>query len=297
MLTIFSCPKPFLGLFNIIQRNAVQSWRRLGPEVEVILMGDDEGTSQVAKEFGVHHISDVARNASGTPLISSLFEKAQEEATCERMCYVNADIILMSDFLQAIKRVASEMPRSLMVGRRWNLDLKEPVDFNANWEEWLLTQVADRGKLYYHFAIDYFVFLKGILGEIPPFAIGRPAWDNWVLYRACSENVPVVELTKAVRVVHQSHDYSHHPSGWVGAMKGEESKQNIKLAGQVGHAYSLLDARYCLTEKGVKLKATPFYSPYYFYQLFVRFSESHRILKPLVQFIKMIGDRFLSRPC
>lgn len=296
MLTIFSCPKHFLGPFNVIQRNAIQSWRRLGPEVEVILMGDDEGTSEVAKEFGVHHISDVARNASGTPLISSLFEKAQEEAACERMCYVNADIVLMSDFIQGIKRVAAEMPRSLMVGRRWNLDLKEPVDFNANWEEWLLTQVAHRGKLYYHFAIDYFVYPKGIWGEIPSFAIGRPGWDNWVLYRARRQGIPVVDLTKAVTVIHQNHDYSHHPGGWAGAMKGEESKQNIQLAGQVGHAYSLLDAQYCLTRKGVRRKVTPFYSPFYLYQLLVRFSDSHRFLKPLVQFIKMIGDRFSSRP-
>lgn len=90
-------------------------------------MGDDEGTSKVANEFDVYHIPDVARNASGTPLISQLFEKAQERATHEDMCYVNADLILMSNFIQAIKRVVVEMPQSLMVGRKWNLDVKEPL--------------------------------------------------------------------------------------------------------------------------------------------------------------------------
>ena len=294
MLTLFSCPKPFRGPFNTIQRNAIQSWRRLGPEVEVILMGDDEGTSEVAREFSIQHIPDVARNDLGTPLINSLFEKAQEEARYDRMCYVNADIILMSNFIQAIKRVVVEMPQSLMVGRRWNLDLKEPVDFNANWEEWLLTEVAHRGKLYYHFAIDYFVYPKGIWGEIPPFAIGRPGWDIWMLYRAHGLNIPMVDLTKMVSVVHQNHDYSHHPEGWVGASKGKEAKQNIKLSGEI--AYSLLDAEYCLTEKGIKRRVTPYYSPFYLYQRFVRLSESHRFLRPFVRFIKMIGDRFLSRP-
>jgi len=293
MLTLFSCPKPFLGPFNTIQRNAIQSWRRLGPEVEVILMGDDEGTSEVAREFRIQHIPDVARNDLGTPLINSLFEKAQEEARYDRMCYVNADIILMSNFIQAIKRVVIEMPQSLMVGRRWNLDLKGPVDFNANWEEWLLTEVAHRGKLYYHFAIDYFVYPKGIWGEIPPFAIGRPGWDIWMLYRAHGLNMPMIDLTKMVSVVHQNHDYSHHPEGWVGASKGKEAKQNIKLAGEL--AYSLLDAEYCLTEKGIKRRVTPYYSPFYLYQRLVRFSESGKFLKPLVRFIKMIGDRFLSR--
>jgi hypothetical protein len=297
MLTLFSCPKPFLAPAAIIQRNALQSWKRLQPGVEIILMGDDEGTSHVANEFGVRHIPDVARNASGTPLISSLFEKAQGQATHERMCYVNADILLMSDFVRAIQRVILEMPKSLMVGRRWNLDVKEPLDFSAGWETRLTREISRRGKLAPHFAIDYFVFPKGILGEIPPFAVGRPAWDNWVLYQARCKNIPVVDLTKAVTVIHQNHDYSHHPGGWAGAMKGEESKRNIQLAGEVGHAHSLLDAGYCLTRKGVKRRVTPFYSPFYLYQRFVRFSESHRLLRPLVNFIKMIGDRFLSRPC
>ena len=293
MLTLFSCPKPFLGPFNVIQRNAIQSWQRLGSEVEVILMGDDQGTSEVAKEFGIHHIPDIARNPFGTPLIRSLFDRAQEKARYDRLCYVNADIILMSNFIRAIKRVIVEMPQSLMVGRRWNLDLKEPVDFSANWEEWLLTEVAHRGKLCYHFVIDYFVYPKGIWGDIPPFAVGRPGWDIWMLYRAHCLNIPMVDLTKMVSVVHQNHDYSHHPEGWTGAMKGKEAKQNMALSG--GIAYSLLDAQYCLTEKGLKRRVTPYYSPFYLYQRFVRYSESRRFLKPFVRFIKMVGDRFLSQ--
>ncbi len=292
MLTLFSCPKPFRSHFATIQKNAIESWRRLGPEVEVILMGDDEGTSEVAKEFGIYHIPDVARNQFGTPLIRSLFDKAEQKAKYDRLCYVNADIILMSNFIKGINRVVVEMPQSLMVGRRWNLNLREPIDFNANWEDWLLREVVHRGKLYYHFAIDYLVYPRGIWGEIPPFAVGRPGWDIWMVYRAHVLNIPMVDLTKMVSVVHQNHDYSHHPGGRMGAMKGKEAKQNIELSD--GVAYSLLDAQYCLTEKGLKRRVTPYYSPFYLYQRFVRFSESRRFLKPLVRFIKMVGDRYLS---
>lgn len=292
MLTLFACPKPFLGIFNILQRNAIQSWRRLGPEVEVILMGDENGTSEVAKEFCIHHIPDVVRNQYGTPLIRSLFDRAQEEARFDRLCYVNADLILMSNFITAIKRVVVEMPQSLMVGRRWNLDLKEPVNFDANWEDWLLTELAHRGKLYYQFAIDYFVYPKGIWGEIPSLAVGRPGWDIWMLYRARTLNIPMVDITKMVSVVHQNHDYSHHPDGWKGAMKGKEAKQNIEISG--GMAYSLLDAQYALTEKGIRRRMIPYYSPFYLYQLFVRLSESHLFLRPFVRFIKTIGNRVSS---
>jgi hypothetical protein len=296
MLTLFSCPKPFRGHFEIIQRNAICSWAKLNPKPEIILLGNEEGTAEVAKEFSIRQIPNVACNEFGTPLVNSLFREAEKAATYDRMCYINTDIILMSDFMRAIQRVVIEKPRSLMVGQRWNLDIKEPLDFGTNWEERLITQVARQGKLYPYFAIDYFVFPKGIWGEIPPFAVGRPAWDNWFLYRAHCRNIPVIDLTKAVMVVHQNHDYSHHPHGWMGAMKGEESKQNIKLAGGIGHVYSLLDAQYRLTRKGMKRRITPYYSPYYIYQLLVRLSESHRYLKPLVNFIKMIGDCFLSPP-
>ncbi len=296
MLTLFSCPKPFRGHIDIIQRNAIRSWTKLISKPEIILLGDEEGTTEVAKELNIRQIPNVTCNEFGTPLVNSLFEEAEKAATYGRMCYINADIILMNDFMHAIQRVALGKPQSLMVGQRWNLDLREPLDFGTNWEERLVTQVVREGKLYPHFAIDYFVFPKGIWGEIPPFAIGRPAWDNWILYRARSQNIPIIDLTEAVIVVHQNHDYSHHPQGWMGAMKGEESKQNIKLAGEIGHVYSLLDAQYRLTRKGVERRITPYHSPYYLYQLLVRLSESHGFLKPLVHFIKKIGDRFLSRP-
>jgi len=173
--------------------------------------------------------------------------------------------------------------------------VKEAITFDATWEERLRARVTGEGKLYPHFAIDYFVFPKGIWRDIPPFAIGRPAWDNWIIYRARSFGLPVVDLTRAVTVVHQNHDYSHHPEGWKGAMRGEESKRNIELAGDVAHVHSLLDADYCLTGKGLKRSIPPYHVPFYLYRTLVISSASHPSLKPMVRFIKRIGDR-LSPP-
>lgn len=178
-----------------------------------------------------------------------------------------------------------------MVGRRWNLDIKEELDFEQNWQEQLKMRVARRGKLYPHFAIDYFVYPKGVWGEIPSFAIGRPAWDNWIIYRARSLNLPIVDLTKGVTVVHQNHDYSHHPQGWHGAMEGEESRRNIALAGEVAHVHSLLDADYYLTEKGLRRRIPPYHSPFYLYRTLVILSAAHPLLKPVVRLIKRVGDR------
>jgi len=296
MFSIFTCPKPFRGHFGEIQRNAIRSWTLLYPTPEILLIGSEQGTREVALEFGVRQIPFVKRNASGTPLVNSIFEEAEKAAAKEVMCYLNADILLLSDFMRAVKQVRSELPRSLMVGRRWNLEVSGALEFEEGWEQALRKQVAQQGKLVPHFFIDYFIFPKGVWGEIPPFAIGRPAWDNWIIYRACQMGLPVVDLTPAVKVIHQNHEYSHHPQGWTGAMRGEESRRNIALAGEVAHAYSLLDAQYVLMPRGLKQKFPPYYVPFYLYRRLVALSTSQPALKPLVHFIRRIGVRFFSNP-
>ncbi len=296
MLTLFTCPKPFHGHSKVAQRNAIQTWLRLDPKPEILMIEDEEATAPVAQEFKVRHIPSVKRNEFGTPLVSSIFEEAEKAATHEVLCYLNADILLLSDFMQAVKAVYRVMPLSLMVGRRWNLDVSGPIEFEEGWEQVLKGRVAQRGKLVPHFFIDYFVFPKGILGEILPFAIGRPAWDNWMIHRAKSLNLPVVDLTKSVTVVHQEHDYSHHPEGWKGAMKGEESKRNIELAGEVAHVHSLLDADYCLTAGGLRRRRPPYHIPFYLYRTLVILSASHPSLKPIVRFIKRMGAVVSSPP-
>ncbi len=101
MLTIFTVPKPFRGHIGVIQTNAIQSWVLLRPECETILFGNEEGTAEVASMFGIRHFPDIERNEYGTPLVSSVFGIAQDIASHQLLCYVNADIMLTSDFLVA----------------------------------------------------------------------------------------------------------------------------------------------------------------------------------------------------
>jgi len=49
---------------------------------------------------------------------------------------LNCDIILLRDFFDAFERVRRQMPKFLMVGRRWDTDITEPVDFErAGWAD------------------------------------------------------------------------------------------------------------------------------------------------------------------
>lgn len=256
MLTIFTTCKPFLGHNAVIQRNAIRSWTLLDPGVEVILLGDDEGTAEVAQELGVRHIPEVDRNEYGTPLMNSIFAKAQDAAAHDIMAYVNADIILMGDFVQALKRVkARGFRRFMILGPRWDLDVRQELDFGTPlWERNLLTQVDELRDLHPPGGIDYFVFTKGVYQNVPPFAIGRQVWGHWLVYHARELGIPMINAAKVVRAVHQNHDYSHHPDGILGISEGIEVQQNRAFAPTWIATFDYMDATWELLPD--KLKRT-----------------------------------------
>jgi hypothetical protein len=235
-LTVFAVPKPFKGHVSVIQRNAVGSWVRLADEV--ILFGLEDGTADAARAFGARHVPEVARNTFGTPLLNDVFSKA--ELLCESpwLVYANADIILREDFARAI----SLLPQRpcLLAGRRWELEITEPIDFDRpDWSEALERRVREsgikpRGEWY-----DYFAFRPGTLGEIPPFAVGRPRWDNWLLGHALHRGAWLIDSTPSAIVIHQSHDYSHVPHGTGRLWDGPEADENHRIAGDQYRGYTL----------------------------------------------------------
>jgi hypothetical protein len=251
MLTIFTVPKPFRGHIGIIQRNAVRSWLLLRPACEIILLGNDCGTKEVAEEFGIQNIPDIARNEYGTPLVSSAFQLAENAARHTLLCYINADIILFDDFMEAVKSVARRKRRFLMVGQRWDLEVTDPLDFSEGWQLELREKILNSADMHPPTGIDYFVFPRGAIRKIPPFALGRTVWDNWLLYRARSRGVPLIDATQAVMAVHQNHDYSHLRNGVDEAWTGVEAQRNLSLAGGYEHVYTLQDATLLLTGDGL----------------------------------------------
>jgi hypothetical protein len=252
MLTLFTTPKPFRGHIEVIQRNAIRSWTLLRPACEIILLGDEQGAAEVASEYRLRHVLDIARNEHGTPLVNDLFEKGQRLAAHDMICYVNCDIILMSDFMNAIERVARLKHRFLMAGQRWNVDVNEPLDFASGWEKEFRSRLTREGHLGHASAIDYFVFSRGLWGEIPPFALGRTKWDNWLLSRALARDAVLIDATQAVMIAHQNHDYSHHPKGHEGIWMGSEARRNLELAGGWVNMSSLQDSTHILTPRGLR---------------------------------------------
>jgi hypothetical protein len=258
MLTLFSIPKPFVGHIGVIQRNALSSWVRLCPGVQVVLLGNEEGIAAAAREAGAEHIPEVDRTEYGTPVVSSAFAKAAVVARNGLLCYVNGDIMLTDELTRAAASVSKR--NFLMVGRRWNVEITEPWDFsNPEWREKLLTYAHQRGTLYRKDAIDYFVFPRDSrLTDLPPFAIGRPRWDNYFLFRCRQLGYTLIDATCVVTAVHQNHDYAHIPEGhWT---YSPEAEANIKLLGDEARRFDMVDATHKLTRAGLRRTVGPEYS-------------------------------------
>jgi hypothetical protein len=254
MITLFAIPKAFHGHIKIIQRNAIQSWTLLKPRPRLILFGNDEGTKETAEEFSIEHVPAVACSEYGTPIIQDVFKQARQLSTTPLLCYLNSDIILMSDFLDGVKVVSGYMREFLLCGRRWNLDVVRPLDFSESWEEQLKQQVKVSGTLEEAWAIDYFVYSSNIGNDMPPFIIGRAGWDNWFLYSVRAKGLPLIDATSSIQVVHQNHDYRHVPAGSGKSYAGPETDINLKLAGRDASEFSLKDATHELSSG--KLKRT-----------------------------------------
>jgi len=209
ILSLFTCPKAFSGPTGRIQRNALANWRALGNSLEILLLGDDPGVVEAAEEFGYRHIPAIARNGYGTPLVNDIFRKGAEAALAAHVCYINADILLPPSLLEAVRTASGRWKAFLLAGRRWNAHITEELDFSGDWASRLEQIRLQRGVLFTPTGIDYFVFPKGQYADMPAFAIGRYAWDNWILRKSVAEGCPIVDATEFVPAVHQNHDYAH----------------------------------------------------------------------------------------
>lgn len=256
MLSLFAVPKAFTGDATLVQNNAIASWTRLGNDCEIILLGDDPGTAEAALRYGVGHDPRIARNEFGTPLLSDVVSRMHQRAKFPLLALVNADIILLSDFLPAVQAARNAFRDFLLVASRYNCRLGTPLLFESGWDIELRNQVRTENRMYPAGGSDIFVFPRELFSYAPPFSIGRGYWDNWLMREARSKQVvPLIDATAALTAVHQDHDYGHVsgiPAGGGDApvYRSDEGLRNLALAGGHLGLYTVFDATHVMTADG-----------------------------------------------
>jgi hypothetical protein len=242
-ITIFSTPKEFKGITKVDQYNAVISWKKFLPGVQILLIGDDVGTDLCALTLGVQHIKECESNKLGTPFLSSVFSQAQKNADFEILMYINADIVFTHDISSIISTLISDIPSEksfLATGQRYDTDVKFELDKNEIPEkiEEQLTAPKANASRHGPAGLDYFIFRRNTF-RLPAFLIGRPCWDNWLLWHCFNEKFMIIDATSVLNILHQNHDYSHSKSGGKGRVLGPEWNYNVKISGGYGHQENL----------------------------------------------------------
>ncbi len=211
MITIFCTPKNFEGIFNIIQKNAIRSWRHLSKDIEIIIFGKSKGAQEIADEVSGIFYPNVKCSRNGVPILSDLFDKANTIASFDILLFINSDILLPKIFIDSIKNVKGKFSKFLLVGHRWDIKVKSLINFNEETTTsafWKMSEMqSEKGS---PAAIDYFAFRKNSLKKIPDFVIGRPGYDNWLIWYARRNFIPVIDISEEVLAIHQSHHYNFH---------------------------------------------------------------------------------------
>ncbi len=255
MLTLFTIPKAFDGEAADAQRNALASWLQLGGDVQVVLVGNEAGVAEAAAAAGADVVDAVARGEGGTPRLDDAFARVDALARHPLRCFVNADVILLDDFLPAVRLVTGWTPRSLAVGQTTDVPVAPGTTARAGWQRGLRASASRDGVRRGAGAVDYFVFPGDLYQELPAFVVGRAGFDNWLIWRARAQDVPVVDLTEDVLALHQSHGYGHLAGGKLDAYLGAEAARNVELAGGPRNLYSIADASHRL--RGGRVRRNP----------------------------------------
>lgn len=287
-MIIFTVPKHFKGEFDIIQNNAIDSWLAINPKPTIVLLGDEEGVSKVARQKGLIHIKNIKKNADDTPLLNDIFTKAQEKYKKEIFMYINADIVLLDFSMDLIKILSKKFDNFLAVGRRYEMEIKNKMDHSEIKKKAKLSDLQQKSSSW----MDYFIFTSEVFKKIPPFALGRTFWDKWLVWNTLQRKIPVVDVTSQLFAIHQSHSYSmNKKTNLKNVWAGEQALENLKLAGGWSHGATVDDANFRMINKKIYfqkrnkkskrfvLDTVPFLWPFFLRLRFLREKYNWRVNK------------------
>lgn len=256
-ITLFTTVKQFSpGQNTINQTNMLLSLQRLIPRPEVLVFCDQEDAADVSL-LGGQPILEFPRTDRGYPYMDGMYEIAQERAKHDQMVYINADIVVPTNFPWVLRAVEAKFGTNyLIVGQRWDVDL--PLwDFDDPYCGLnLYKYVATNGKLHGPTGKDYFAFKRPLNVEILPFSIMRTNSDNWILLNAIKNGMAVVDATEALFVVHGNHDLYTTSKNVIPGITGAnfqddpEVQRNWALSGEDWNRGHIDDAPWILRADG-----------------------------------------------
>ena len=234
-------------LKKIAHENTMQMYfKDLAPEVQAVVAWQDNILRDNNNNNNNSMVLQV--NQHNTPLLQSLIHNV--ETACPPhvpfAAYANADILFEKGGLLRTLRAARTLKRLLIVGQRRNSQIDET---HANLTQHNITRMES--KLFQPNAQDYFIFSRGLFSDwkLPPFVIGRRAYDNAIVDWAF-HNANLLDATQTIWALHQTTEDGNFAGH---STDNRDSEYNANLPGvQYDHG-STFHARYetipCLTDQ------------------------------------------------
>ena len=166
-ITIFTTCAPFTGTRGKIQEIAIQSWLNLIPQPEILIMGGrEEGVKEFAREHDIQVIEDVEYKdyiiniydldpfnsdpklmispPSKVPKSNSMFNKAQEHAKHDTLCFTSSDIIHFQCLINGIKAIQQRF-----TGNYLGTGVRHDIDFTFEKEILNIPEILLEVMLYH----------------------------------------------------------------------------------------------------------------------------------------------------
>lgn len=194
----------------LIQRNGLSSWCAFNPAPDLMVFGSVQPDLMESTGARVYPPGELSKKG-GVPLITYIIDQGLLVARHDVVCYVNADIILMDDFLPAVAKCRETFEEYAMIGCRVDVSMSSRILFNGDdWQQRL--RVLASGQRGYTGGADFFVMPRAtwrkVLDGMADFYVGRPTWDTHLIWRLLMASVPVVDVTADVLAIHQKHKYN-----------------------------------------------------------------------------------------
>ena len=203
------------------------------------------GIEEVANALGLDYSGDLEADVAGQDRLDSFIEIGQKLSLAETIMFINSDIFLGVGFVKLltdllVHPLCKEHP-FLISGIRYVFPLDDELEFNPfeqTVEEYARQHIVGEGTKRFnpirHDMLDFFIFKRNTYRFIPPFRIGKSAWDNWLFAEATRLGFHTISGGSNPPILYCIHPEHNRPHQFVGAEQLKPGEYNRMLASRFG---------------------------------------------------------------
>ena len=207
--------KPLITLFTTwaeerdrypLHNLTVRNWQSLRPYVIPVVFTNEYRVAEECKTKGWDVLPIRISAIGGIPVLKFMFLDAMSNYNTPIYGFANSDILFTDSLIETLAwiNVSVDLNKPiLIIGKRTNVNYVEKKEAET-WKR-LSIVARSRGKLFRGLAEDYFITSRFYpWKDIPEVVIGRPAFDNWLVYHTRKQNYTVIDATRTILAVHQT---------------------------------------------------------------------------------------------